>query len=131
MNFKKCKRKPSYVDMAEVTFKQARDILDNGLNEKRVSFSEEDIKFIKSGKDDEIAGFIATDGDSYWFVNINYAKEHYEIDQINNKYNDSKRIIYKSKTNEIIISTSQGFTHEVKHVNNNNRFAIVKWWNVV
>jgi hypothetical protein len=80
LTFKKIKRKPSYVDMAEVTFKQARDILDNGLNEKRVSFSEEDIKFIKSGKDDEIAGFIATDGDSYWFVNINYAKEHYEID---------------------------------------------------
>jgi len=80
LTFKKIKRKPSYVDMAEVTFKQARDILNNGLNKKRVSFSDEDIKFIKSGEDDDIAGFIATDGDSYWFVNINYAKEYYEID---------------------------------------------------
>jgi hypothetical protein len=80
MNFKKYKRKPSFVNMAEVTFKQVRDILENGLNGKRVSISEEDIEFIKNGKNDEIAGFIATDGDSNWFVNIDFAKKNYEID---------------------------------------------------
>jgi hypothetical protein len=81
MEFKKYKRKPSYVEMAKVTFKEARNILDNGLNGKRVSFSDEDIEFLKNGEDSQIAGFIATDGNSYWFINIDFAKKNYEIDE--------------------------------------------------
>jgi len=80
LNFKKIKRKPSYVDMAKVDTKTAKELLKNGYNGKKVSFSEEDKKKILKAKDDEIVGFIATDGESYWFINYDYAIKNYEIE---------------------------------------------------
>ena len=79
LTFKKIKRKPTYVDMAEVNGKMAKEILKNGYNGKSVSFSKEDEKLVLNSKDDEIVGFIATDGESYWFINYKFAKENYEI----------------------------------------------------
>jgi hypothetical protein len=78
--FKKIKRKPTYVNMAQVNAKEAKEILKNGYNNKNVSFSKEDKELILQSKDDEIVGFIATDGESYWFINLDYAKKHYEIE---------------------------------------------------
>jgi len=77
--FKKIKRKPSFVDMAEVNAKEAREILENGIDGKNVSFSDEDKEKVLKAKDDEIVGFVATDGESFWFVNYEYAKNNYEI----------------------------------------------------
>ena len=81
LNFKKIKRKPSFVDMAKVDAKTAKELLDNGIDGKKVSFSEEDKERILSAKDDETVGFIATDGDSFWFINYDYAKKNYEIEE--------------------------------------------------
>jgi hypothetical protein len=78
--FKKIKRKPTYVNMAQVNAKEAKEILKNGYNNKNVSFSKEDKELILQAKDNEIVGFIATDGDSYWFINLDYAKKNYEIE---------------------------------------------------
>ena len=79
LNFKKIKRKPSFVDMAKVDAKMAKELLESGIDGQKVSFSEEDKEKILSAKDDEIVGFIATDGESYWFINYDYAKKNYEI----------------------------------------------------
>ena len=79
LTFKKIKRKPTYVDMAEVNGKMAKEILKNGYSGRSVSFSKEDEKLVLNSKDDEIVGLIATDGDSYWFINYKFAKENYEI----------------------------------------------------
>jgi len=79
LTFKKTKRKPSFVDMAEVNTKEAREILENGIDGKNVSFSDEDKEKVLNAKDDEIVGFIATDGESFWFINYEYAKNNYEI----------------------------------------------------
>ena len=79
LNFQKIKRKPSFVDMAKVNAKEAREVLESGMEGKKVSFSEEDKVAVLDAKDDEIVGFIATDGDSFWFVNYEYAKNNYEI----------------------------------------------------
>ena len=77
--FKKIKRKPSFVDMAEVNAKEAREILENGIDGKNVSFSDEDKEKVLKAKDDEVVGFVATDGESFWFINYEYAKNNYEI----------------------------------------------------
>ena len=77
MEFKKYQRKPTFIDMAVLTFKEARDILKNGFEDHEVSISKEDKELILQGKDSDIAGFLATDGKSYWFVNYEYAKENY------------------------------------------------------
>jgi len=79
LNFKKIKRKPSYVDMAKVDAKSAKELLERGYNNQKVSFSEEDKEKVLKAKDDEIVGFIATDGESYWFINYDYATKNYEI----------------------------------------------------
>ena len=79
--FKQIKRKPSFVDMAEVNAKEAKEILKNGIDEKNVSFSDEDKEKVLNAKDDEIVGFIATDGESFWFINYDYAKKNYEIEE--------------------------------------------------
>ena len=81
LTFKKIKRKPTYVNMARVNAKEAKEILKNGYNNKSVSFSEEDKDMILKAKDNEVVGFIATDGDSYWFINYEYAKKNYEIEE--------------------------------------------------
>ena len=65
--------------MAKVNAKEAREILENGIENKKVSFSEEDKTMVLSKKDDEIVGFVATDGDSFWFINYEYAIDNYEI----------------------------------------------------
>ena len=80
LTFKKIKRKPSFVDMARVSAKEAREILENGIDGKKVSFSQEDKEKVSKAKDDEIVGFIATDGESFWFINYEYAKKNYEIE---------------------------------------------------
>ena len=80
LTFKKIKRKPTYVNMAQVTAKTAKDILKNGIDGKSVSFSQEDKEIILKAKDNEIVGFIATDGKSFWFINYNYAKKNYELE---------------------------------------------------
>ena len=81
LTFKKIKRKPTYVGMAKITAKEAKNILKKGYNKKNVSFSKEDKEIIFNSKDNEIVGFIATDGESYWFINYNYAKKNYEIEE--------------------------------------------------
>ncbi len=81
LNFKKIKRKPSFVDMAKVNAKTAKELLDNGIDGKKVSFSEEDKEKILKAKDDKVIGFIATDGESYWFINYEYAINNYEIEE--------------------------------------------------
>ena len=81
LTFKKIKRKPSFVDMAKVDAKTAKELLESGIDGKQVSFSEEDKEKILSAKNDETVGFIATDGESYWFVNYDYAKKNYEIEE--------------------------------------------------
>ncbi len=80
MQFKKYQRKPTFIDMAPLTYKEARNIAQNGYNNQEVSISKEDREIIFQGKDNEIAGFLATDGKSYWFINIDYAKTNYILD---------------------------------------------------
>jgi len=79
LNFKKIKRKPTFVDMAEVSFDEAKKLLKEGINNKKISISDEDIEYLEKNNGEEIAGFIATDGDSYWFINYKFARENYEI----------------------------------------------------
>jgi len=81
LTFKKIKRKLSYVNMAKVNAKEAREILEKGIEGKNVSFSDEDKEKVLKAKDDENVGFIATDGESYWFINYNYAKKNYEVEE--------------------------------------------------
>jgi len=81
LTFKKIKRKPTFVNMAKVDAKKAKEILKNGYNNKQVSFSKEDKEMILKAKDNEIVGFIATDGESFWFINLDYAKKNYEIEE--------------------------------------------------
>ena len=80
LTFKKIKRKPSFVDMAKVNGKVAREILENGIEGKKTSFSEEDKEKVLRAKDDEIVGFIATDRESFWFINYDFAKKNYEVE---------------------------------------------------
>lgn len=80
LTFTKIKRKPTYVDMAGVSAKEAKEILKKGYNNKQVSFSKEDKEMILKAKDNEMVGFIATDGESFWFINLDYAKKNYEIE---------------------------------------------------
>ena len=81
MEFKKYQRKPTFVDMAKLTYKEAREILKQGKFEgKEVSISKEDKDKILSGKDNEISGYLATDGESYWFVNFDYAQKNYFLE---------------------------------------------------
>ena len=79
LHFKKIKRKPTFVDMAEVSFDEVKKLLKEGINNKKISISDEDIEYLEKNNGEEIAGFIATDGDSYWFINYKFAKENYEI----------------------------------------------------
>jgi len=79
LTFKKIKRKPTYVNMAEVSFKQINELLKSGIDGKGISISDEDLEYVKKKNSDEIAGYIATDGESYWFINLEYAQKHYEI----------------------------------------------------
>lgn len=79
LEFKKIKRKPTFVNMAEVNAKTAKEILKKGIDNKKVSFSKEDKEKILNANDKEIVGYIATDGESFWFINYQYAKENYEI----------------------------------------------------
>ena len=81
LEFRPVQRKPVTIPMAPVTKKEALRLLREGYDGKRVSFSDEDIEAIKKSEEDRIVGFIATDGDSYWFVNYDYAKQHYDIDK--------------------------------------------------
>jgi len=81
LTFKKIKRKPTFVNMAKVDAKKAKEILKHGYNNKQVSFSKEDKEMILKAKDNEIVGFIATDGESFWFINLDYAKKNYEIEE--------------------------------------------------
>ena len=80
LEFKKTKRKPSFVDMAKVNAKMAKELLKNGVDGKKVSFSQEDKEKILNAKDGEVVGFIATDGESFWFINYKYALNNYEIE---------------------------------------------------
>jgi len=81
LTFKKIKRKPSFINMAKVDVKTAKEILKNGIDGKNVSFSDEDKEKVLNAKDDEVVGFIATDGESFWFINYDYAKKNYEIEE--------------------------------------------------
>ena len=78
LQFKKIKRKPTYVDMAKVSSRELKELLNSGIDGKTISISDEDIKY--SNDSNDIAGYIATDGDSYWFINIDFAKKNYELD---------------------------------------------------
>ena len=78
LQFKKYKRKPTYVDMAKVSSRELKELLNSTIDGKTISISDEDIKYANDS--DDIAGYIATDGDSYWFINIDFAKKNYELD---------------------------------------------------
>jgi len=80
ITFKKIKRKPTFVEMAEVNAQEAKELLNEGIDGKKISFSKEDEEMILKSDDDKIVGFIATDGDSFWFINYDYALQNYEID---------------------------------------------------
>ncbi len=63
------------------------------------------------------------------FLNDNF--EGGEIEFSHLRYNNGERVIFKPKAGEMIVFPSHGlFAHEVKEVKG-NRFAIVKWWNVI
>ena len=79
--FKKVKRKPTFVNMAEVSFDEIKKFLDRGIDGKSISISDEDLAYINKNSGEKTAGFIATDGDSYWFINYEYAKNNYEISE--------------------------------------------------
>ncbi len=78
LKFKRVKRKPTFVDMAEVSGRELQELLDSGIDGKSISISDEDMKCAKDV--DEIVGYIATDGDSYWFINRDFALNNYELD---------------------------------------------------
>ena len=78
--FKKIKRKPTFVEMAKVDAKTAKELMKNGIKSKAVSFADEDKEMITNAKEDATVGFIATDGESYWFINYDFAKKNYEIE---------------------------------------------------
>ena len=80
LNFKKTTRKPSEVNLAKVNAKTARELLKNGYKGKKVSFSEEDKEMVLNAKDDETVGFVGSDGESYWFINYDYAVKNYEVE---------------------------------------------------
>jgi hypothetical protein len=75
LHFQKIKRKPTYVDMAKVSFKEINELLKSGIDGKSISISKEDLELIKDNFSDDIAGFIATDGDAFWFINYEFAKK--------------------------------------------------------
>jgi len=77
--FKKIKRKPTFVNMAEVSFDEVKKLLKSGIDGKSISISDEDLEYINKNDGEKTAGFIATDGDSYWFINYEFAKNNYEI----------------------------------------------------
>ena len=79
--FKKIKRKPTFVNMAEVSFDEVKKLLKSGINGKSISISDEDLEYINKNDSEKTAGFIATDGDSYWFINYEFAKNNYEINE--------------------------------------------------
>ena len=81
LEFKKTKRKPSYTYLAKVNAKMAKELLKNGYNGKTVSFSEEDKEMVLKANDDKIVGFIGSDGNSYWFINYDYAIKNYEVSE--------------------------------------------------
>jgi len=80
LHFQKTKRKPTYVDMAKVSFRKINELLKSGIEGKSISISKEDLELIKDNFSDDVAGFIATDGESYWFINLDFAKKNYEIE---------------------------------------------------
>ena len=54
-----------------------------------------------------------------------------EIEFSHLRFSDGKRVVFKPKAGQMIVFPSHGlFAHEVKKVKG-NRFAIVKWWNVI
>jgi SM-20-related protein len=64
------------------------------------------------------------------FLNDDY--EGGEVEFCHLRYKNGKRVIHKPKAGEMIVFPSHGlFAHEVKPVYGNNRFAVVKWWNVI
>jgi len=64
------------------------------------------------------------------FLNDNY--EGGEVEFCHLRYADGGRVIHTPKTGEMIVFPSHGlFAHEVKPVFGNNRFAVVKWWDVI
>jgi hypothetical protein len=67
--------------MAEVSFDEVKKLLDSGIDGKSISVSDEDSEYINKNGGEKTAGFIATDGDSYWFINYEYAKNNYEISE--------------------------------------------------
>ncbi len=80
LEFRPVQRKPVTIPMAPVTKSEALRLHQEGYEGKNVSFSDEDVETIRKSEEDAIVGFIATDSESYWFVNYDYAKKHYEIE---------------------------------------------------
>ncbi len=78
LTFKKIKRRPTFVDMAEVRSRELKELLDRTIEGKSISISDEDMPYVNDSE--EVAGYIATDGDSYWFINREFAINHYELD---------------------------------------------------
>jgi len=96
IKFENIKRKASSVNMAEVNAKTAKEVLENGLDGKRVSFSDEDKEDVLNAKDNEVVGFIATDDESFWFVNYDYAKNNYEINNENVDLTEEEREVFEA-----------------------------------
>jgi len=55
-----------------------------------------------------------------------------ELEFCHLRYKNKKRVIIKPKAGSMIVFPSHGlFAHEVKPVYKNNRYALVKWWEVI
>ena len=84
-------------------------------------------------KDKELVGYklIRPERKITTLLFLNDDFEGGEIEFSHLRYNNGERVIFKPKAGEMIVFPSHGlFAHEVKEVKG-NRFAIVKWWNVI
>ena len=66
--------------MSLVTARELLYLYENGIGAQRLSVSEEDIEEARAADPDDVVGFVAMDGKSYWFVNFEFARQNYEID---------------------------------------------------
>ncbi len=79
LKFKEIKRKPTFVNMVEISFDEVKKLLDSGIEGKSISVSDEDSEYVNKNSSKKTAEFIATDGESFWFINYEFAKNNYEI----------------------------------------------------
>ena len=80
--FKRVQRKREFVHLTPISYKDLREILEDGIDGKDISISDDDIELaMHKGKSNKMAGYLATDDNmNYWFINRTFAQQHYELD---------------------------------------------------